>query len=75
MGKGRVTSVGYFHALHLINYAVIPYIYSTWCGYGNGLGSLYRDTFVSDGAQLFYTIYIQYINGEYVLHENHGPSG
>ena len=53
----------------------IPYqllghpIYNTLlCGYGIGLGSLYRDTYVSDGAQRFYTTHIQYINREYVLH-------
>ena len=45
-----------------------PYIYSTWYGYGIDLGSLYRDTYVSDGAQRFYTTHIQNINGEYVLH-------
>jgi hypothetical protein len=68
MGKGRVTSVDCFHALYPINYAVIPYIYNTLCGYGIGLGSLYRDTFMSDGAQRFYTTHIQYINREYVFH-------
>ena len=68
MGKGYVTSVGCFHAQYLINYAVIPIIYRTWYGYGIGLGSLYRDTYVSDGAQRFYTTHIQNINGEYVLH-------
>jgi hypothetical protein len=70
MGKSRVTSVDCIHALYPINYAVIPYIYTApyGCGYGIGLGSLYRDTYVSDGAQRFYTTHIQYVNREYVLH-------
>jgi hypothetical protein len=41
-----------------------PYIYSTWYGYGIGLGSLYRDTYVSVRAHRFHTTHVQYIDVE-----------